>query len=383
MTNLCAECKGKCLCGRPRCPIVSRFHASLQVRPSDSYMGGAPSVFIGSHGYPQVKGGPLLIDESDTPPEWIRRGYTIDDIVNVRARTIRGTSPALQITDPLQEIALSSSPLDVEVAFTRPVAFDLTFDGILAPVGLNGDIRRLEVLDNARVERPVDRITSDTDLHAAEGIELLYRDGVDVYHINQLFSAGLLGVKRRMVPTRWSITAVDDMLSERLKQRVSRYSPLEQIEVFASSLHANRIACLLIPGSWQYEMVEIWERQSLWAGDTDTILRDGEGRNRKNTYSPLAGAYYSARLAALEHLDRVQRCARVLVVRRITRDYWAPLGTWVVREAVRAAMAKTPHRCETVPAATECVTQFLGTGKWFTNSSLIQEIQAQKTLFEF
>ncbi|WP_281175222.1 hypothetical protein [Methanogenium cariaci] len=42
----------------------------------------------------------------------------------------------------MQEIALSAvPPLDVEVAFTRPVAFDLRFDGtITPPVGLSGGI---------------------------------------------------------------------------------------------------------------------------------------------------------------------------------------------------------------------------------------------------
>jgi hypothetical protein len=346
-------------------------------------MGGAPSVFIGSYGYPRVRAGPLLSNESDTPPEWIRRGYSIDEIVGVRARTIRGSAARTDLTHPLQEIALSSRPLDVEVAFTKPVSFDLAFDGTLAPVGLAGDIRRLDVLDNARVERPVERITSDTDLHAAEAIELLHRDGVDVYRINQLLTAGLLGVKRRIVPTRWAITAVDDMLSARMKQRVVRYPPLDHIEVYSAILHANQIVCLLIPGAWQYEMIEIWERRSLWSGETDTILRDGEGRKPKTTYSPMAGAYYSARLAVLEHLERTRKCARVLVARRITPDYWAPLGTWVVREAARAAMAQPPRRCENLQSAVGDISHHLGSEAWLANSSLIHEIQAQRTLSEF
>lgn len=47
----CIRCKGKGLCGLARCPITSRFHAQADVKPSASYQGSAPSVFVGSFGY--------------------------------------------------------------------------------------------------------------------------------------------------------------------------------------------------------------------------------------------------------------------------------------------------------------------------------------------
>jgi len=134
--QLCSQCKGRGMCGLPRCPVMERFHASVRVKPADSYMGGAPSVFVGAHGYPKVAGGPLLIGESDNPEVWVEKAYTIDEIVGVRSRTIRGNAVAASRgADAMQEIALSAVPIDVEVAFTRPVAFDLRFDGTIAPVG--------------------------------------------------------------------------------------------------------------------------------------------------------------------------------------------------------------------------------------------------------
>jgi len=63
----CAECKGKGMCGLPRCPVISRFHAQVAVKPADTYQGSSPSVFIGSYGYPDVRGGPLLINDTDNP----------------------------------------------------------------------------------------------------------------------------------------------------------------------------------------------------------------------------------------------------------------------------------------------------------------------------
>lgn len=214
--------------------------------------GHSSSVFIGSFGYPDVQGGPLLIDDSDHPPDWLARNLRIEDVVGLRARTIRGRSPARQFTGNLQEIALSSRPLDVDVAFSRPVSFAMTFDGTVAPVGFSGEVRRFDVVGSATVERLVDRITSDTDLGATEACVELSRGGNDVYSITKLMTSGLLGRHRHFVPTRWGITAVDDTLSTALKKEIARYPPLEEYRVFSGEVFANRIVCILAPGDWRY-----------------------------------------------------------------------------------------------------------------------------------
>ncbi|MGB4052688.1 MAG: hypothetical protein WBK56_10620 [Methanoculleus sp.] len=378
----CAECKGRGFCGLPRCPIMSRFYAQAPMRSTDHYQGSAPSVFIGSYGYPKVSGGPLMINDADSPPDWIARGLGIEDIVGIRARTIRGTAGPGRLTDNLQEIALSSRPLDVEVQFTKPVAFDLRFDGTIAPIGLTGAIRKMDVLDNARVDRAVDRAASDTDLSATDAFEILHASGTDVYQITQLLTAGLLGRRRRVVPTRWAITAVDDSVSTRLKKKIARYQPLSGIEVFSASLYGNHIVCLLMPGDWRFEMIEVWGTRSLWGGEGETIMQDGEGLT-KSGYSPLAGAYYSARLAVAEYLERERRSARVLVLRNITGEYWAPLGTWVVREATRNAVRGRKIGCVTLPEGVDTASRLLGLSHWLPYSRLIPEIMTQKTLFDF
>jgi hypothetical protein len=380
----CAECKGKGLCGLERCPIMSRFYAQVPVRQSDRYQGSAPSVFVGSYGYPKVAGGPLMINDADHPPDWIARGLAIDDIVGLRARTIRGAGEAKGLSESIQEIALSSKPLDVEVRFIKPVSFDLRFDGTIAPVGLTGAIRKMDVLENARVDRAVDRATSDTDLSATDACELLTASGTDVYRITQLLTAGLLGSekKRRVVPTRWAITAVDDTVSKQLKKKISRYPPLSGIEVFSASLYGNHIVCLLVPGDWKFEMIEVWGKQSLWGDGSETIAVDGEGLT-KSGYSPLAGAYYSARLAVAEYLESVRRSARVLVLRNVTGEYWAPLGTWVVREATRNAMRGQKTQCASLEEGIGLASRLIGFSHWRPHSRLIPELATQKTLFDF
>ena len=376
----CAECKGKGLCGLPRCPIMSRFHAQLSIKPGLDYQGSSPSVFIGSYGYPDMQGGPLLINDSDNPPDWINRNLGMEDIVGIRARTIRGNSGLHAVADNLQEIAISSIPLDVDVAFFKPVAFNLNFDGTVAPVGLTGPVKHMDVIGSARVERAVDRITSDSDVMATDACVALMDADIDVYQITKLMTAGLLGKRRKFVPTRWAITAVDDTLSIQLKKEISRFPPLEEIRLFDGEIYGNRILCILVPGDWKYEMIECWGKQTLWAGDEEVIVQDREGLNKKG-YSPISGAYYSARLAACEYLKSIRRCARVIIIRRISSDYWAPLGTWVIREATRKAMNAPPVVCPSIDVAVNEVSARLGSGSWFGHSTLIPELKTQRTLF--
>lgn len=383
--NLCVSCKGKGFCGLKRCPVISRFYARTQVKPVENYMGESPSVFIGSYNYPAITGGPLMIGESDNPEGWVSKNYSIDDIVSVRSRTIRGNKLLLKQADSVQEIAISQKPVDIEVSFQKPVNFNLRFDGTLAPVGLSGEIKKMDVLDNAYVPRIVDKITSDTDLRATEGMFELYKGGIDVHHIQNALSAGLIGTgkRRKFVPTRWGITAIDDTISRMLKTGAAKYPPLSEILVFSGILHANQIVCLMIPGDFRYEMIEIWEKSSLWAGDSEVVAADGESLKNKREYSPISGAYYSARLAVLEYLTDIRRSARVIVVRRVTGDYWAPLGTWVIREAARLALKNPPVKCDDINEGSELVTKLLGSSSWLSYGNLLSTVKTQKTLFDF
>jgi hypothetical protein len=168
----------------------------------------------------------------------------MEDIIGIRARTIRGRSALHAVAGNLQEIALSAQPLDVVVAFEKPVAFSLNFDGTIAPVGFTGSVKTLEISGNARVERVVDRITSDTDLGATDTCVALKGSAIDVYRISGLMTAGLLGRRRKFVPTRWAITAVDDTLSTHLKKEIARYFPVEEIHLFSAEIFGNRIVCI-------------------------------------------------------------------------------------------------------------------------------------------
>jgi hypothetical protein len=247
---------------------------------------------------------------------------------------------------------------------------------------MTGSLKTLEVIGSARVERAVDRITSDPDLGATEACVALNNDSIDVYQISKLMTAGLLGKRRKFVPTRWAITAVDDTVSTSLKKEIARFPPVEEILFFSGEIFANRIACILVPGDWKYEMIEIWGKHTLWGGEEDVIVQDREGMT-KSGYSPISGAYYSARLAVCEYLKSIRRSARVIVVRSVSSDYWAPLGTWVIREATRNAMGTLPVPCPSLDTAVQHAASVVGSDRWVLHSTLIPELRTQRTLSSF
>jgi len=373
------------MCGLPHCPITARFLRAKTITPIEEYMGATPSVFVGSYGYPAIALHPLMTQDHDHPPDWMASHHSISDIVGIRAETIRGKHAGKErYTLAMQEVALSIKPLDIETRFSKPVSWDVSFGTVITPVGRSGEIARCEVLDNAIVPRIVDKVTSDVDLNATDACQELVQGKTDIYHISQLLSAGLLGREKRrhLVPTRWSITATDDIVAKQLKDTISRYTPINSCQICFAKEYGNAIAMIFIPGAWEYEMVEAWEAGSLWGGEQEYIISDREGK-KKQGYSPIAGGYYASRLAALEYLAQIRRCAQVVVVRYTSRDYWAPLGVWVVREVSRKATEQKPYLCDTPDEAVSIVTALLQRTSWHQYITLIEKAKSQTRLSDF
>ena len=80
--------------------------------------------------------------------------------------------------------------------------------------------------------------------------------------------------------TRWAITAIDDTLSIRLKKEIARYPPIEEIRLFTGEIFGNRIVCTT-RATGNCEMIEIWGRRTLWAGEEEVIVQDQEGMTKK------------------------------------------------------------------------------------------------------
>lgn len=314
---------------------------------SDRLSGDSPpSVFVGSFGYPRVMAGPVAPPEHgdtalmDAPEAW--SGLTLDQIVARRLRLVRGVrpleaaAPGGRYLEDLQEMAMSC----------RPVGAELEFDGAAAPAsgpgpesppfGPVGRISRARY-SGARSERSLEKAYYDRDAPAREAVVELYGAGVPVSSIQKCVSVGMLGRERRLVPTRWSITAVDDALSRELVEGVLDMPLIDGCRVFAHSHLGNAFAVILFPHTWIYEMVEAWH-----AGGGTGFGSDREGPGGIKHPPAIAGAYYAARLGAAEYLSARGVQAGVQVLREIKPEYCIPVGVWQIRQGVREAMAKEP-----------------------------------------
>jgi hypothetical protein len=138
-----------------------------------------------------------------------------------------------------------------------------------------------------------------------------------------------------------------------------------------------------LPRPFSFELVEIWRARSVWA-EEGFIGGDREDAQAKKQYSSLAGGYYAARLAVLEHLAGQGRQAGVLAVREISEAYWAPLGVWVVREVARKAMRSPPARFACLGEAMAEMEKRIKTpaGEWRKEAQILAR-PVQRSLMEF
>ena len=361
-SGLCIQCRGaKLLCGKSRCPILVRWDSMMKTAPMiDRFeLDGAspPGVFVGRFGYPKVFVGPLVppihgdTQILDSPESWV--GHPMEDIVRFRSTLVRGmhrvhvqdVDRGGRIVDQTRELALGTLPADVEVGFTRKPHSRVVLDDNVQPFGPSAPLGRLDI-GNLRVDPNLDRASSDTDLRAKEAVLDLFDHGLPVSKIQRAFSVGAFGLEknRRFVPTRWSITAVDDAIGKDLRESVKTHPLINEIRVYEAIGYDDRFLVVMLPRPWRYELIEAWYPNTLWnpIGRDIVLFGDHEGFEGRTTYASIGGCYYAARLAIGEALDRERRQAATVILRETHPGYIMPVGVWNVREHVREALRRPP-----------------------------------------
>lgn len=338
-------------------------HVDEAVQGDSLFGSTAPSVFVGRSGYPEVSTGILSpvrdrdrAREFRTSGEWYRKGLDIDDVLQYRTGLLnsrRETDVDVGETwegfvGVQREVAIADRPVDVEIGLSTTPNIDLSLDNITTPTGPNAAAKDATLTENPHVPPAVEKTLEDDDWKAQGAMTYLYRRGLDVYEINNVLAVGALGQRenRRLVPTRWSITAVDDAIGNYLRGRIKDNPGIDQVEVRVNAYMGNRYWVILAPGRWEYELVEMKAPGSVWNPATDEEIWVGsahEGYDGRTEYvDETAGAYYAARLGVLEYLAERGRQAKALVLREVSDEYWAPVGVWQIRESVRNAFDDAP-----------------------------------------
>ncbi len=328
---------------------------------SENFFGPSPSVFIGDFGYPNVFAGPLGAleerDDIDNPVLWIKKDYS--DIIELRSLMIRSKKQQSIFLDnkfrhDMMDLSMAMNSPDIEVGFKKKPSLNISFFSHSQPMGPTGDIEKFRVAENPKIPRQIESIVQD-DLKANESVFSLYNEGMDVYKITSILSSGALGLKRRLVPTRWSITAADDMIAKSLLKEIREFREIDDILVFESDHLDNHFLIMLMPGAWEFENFEAWPRGSFWS--PDGIEQEYEPFAGRKAYAEKqAGGYYASRLAVAEYLHKIRRQSRVLAIREVREGYSVPLGVWQVRENVRDALRREPQKFQEMKSAVAYIT---------------------------
>ena len=347
-------------CGRTFCPIIAKSRAMFKVKDKivgDNFSGSSPAPFVGHHSYPNVNVGILSPNEVsedawiyDAPKHWAKHNFQIQELVDYRSSLINSrfrmnVYKKDRFLETSQEVGMASKPVDVEFNLKQKPKFKLNTDAYHAPTGPNAELKKVKITENPKIDYKVDKVVSDTDLKAKEGIEYLYEHGFDENFLTKVLSVGTLGVKRnrKLVPTRWSITATDDMLAKHLLAKIKDY-PEGDYKVYFSGYLGNYFVIMTFPEVWSYELFESYAPNAEWNISNEYKYNtDYESYEGRKTYAEnCGGGYYASRLPIIEKLDSMKRQASVLCLRFITGEYSIPLGVWVVRESVRRTMETKP-----------------------------------------
>jgi hypothetical protein len=402
---VCLACRSaKLLCGKPSCPILlkARVFTKIKARLDTSEIIGdsPPSAFVGRFGYPKVSFGPMIPPVEgetsiyDTPERWLR--FSFDRIIEYRSLLIRGKERAHVgearephgLLEQLQITMLSSRPVASQMLLKKPPFPVLTVNEDSPPFGPSGTLLKYGFSPGSS-DRRVEKAHYDRDLKAVDAVCQLYEGGLPVSRIQKAFSVGMFGVakNRKMVPTRWSITAVDSNLSLWLLDRVKQFPTLDEFRVFSYDHLNNRYFIMLIPANYSYEWIEAWFPNTVWnqGGSSPEVMGDFEPYWGRTTYAAPGGCYYSVRLATAEYLASQRRQATVLALREIYPGYLLPLGVWTVREAIRAAMNSAPVVFDNFEAAFDHILSGFQIRReyWIHASTIIKEMLHQRKISDF
>jgi len=358
-----------------------------------------PSIFVGRYGYPKVRIGPMIpplhgdttiLDRTELWP-----GKSLEEIVNYRLSLVLGTmnvnvhETSGRYLENMQELSISEKPAETEATFeTKPTAdvkiqeeFRLDYEG--TPFGPTAPLRSFKVASHS-VDKRIESVYYDMDLGAVEAMMKLYRHGVEMSIIQRVFSMGMLGMKkkRKLVPTRWSISATDDIISGILVKEIRKNPSIDLFEVTWYSHLDNHYSVILIPhDQWIFEMIESW-----FTGQGQVVIgtdnEDGRGLNHNPA---IAGAYFAARLAVVEHLAYRRKKAGAIVLREIHPNYVIPVGVWQIREGIREALKKPTQRYEDFDSAlsSACSYMSLSKNELTQKSRLCKNLKSQTRISDF
>ena len=385
------------ICGQINC----KKHSFLfeNIRKISEFSGSSPpEVFIGKWNYPHVNVGILSPNEGgntellSSQELWHKQRLSIPQIISLRSKLIygRNQSNVKKVLSPetkskflsaLQEVAMTSKSISLEFKLKKGIQRNFENDNYTPIISNAAQVQSVRLEENPIISKKVDQLATDTDALATTALLELERNNIPTSTIIKILSAGLIGkgTARKLVPTRWAITAVDDTLSKDKLEKIKYFQEISEIQLFSAEYLGNHYEFLLLPDKFSFEVIEInqtsldsWHDYEMFFG-------------RKNYASSVTGAYYANRLALCEYLEKIRRQASCLVFREISPEYTQSMGVGVLRQISREAFKNNPEKFNTLEEAFSRIQSRLKIPiSTFTSSSkLLKNYGKQKKLLEF
>ena len=351
------------VCGKIDCKI-HEFGLGKIKRVTEFSGSSPPEVFIGKWNYPNVYVGILSPQEKgdtrllSSQEIWHERRLSIPEILSLRNKLILGRTQTnvklaqnkqnKQFLSSMQEVAMTSKSISAEFKLEQSIQTNTENDSHIPLIKNTANIKSVRLEENPVIEKRVDYLVNDTDAKATTAILELEKSHIPTSTIIKILSAGLLGksTTRKLVPTRWSITAVDDALSKEKLKRIKLNNEISNFLVFTAEYLGNHYEFLLLPEKFSFEVIEINSTmpENSWQ-DHESFL------GRKNYAASVTGAYYANRLALTEYLEKQQKQASCLVFREISEEYTQSMGVGVLRQISREAFTKQPEKFNSLTEA--------------------------------
>src|SRR3989344_1001926 len=326
----------------PKLKITKNFKQQFQ--------GSSPAPFIGRFGYPQVSIGILSpqfsgdMENYASPRLWSTNNTKIDEIAAnryslVNSKELHGINNLKgRFLEMVQEVGMGKQS-EVEIILKKLPKLSLRSEREIIPYGPAADIQKARITANTKIDLKIEKVIRDIDLKSVPALTSLYQKGFEEAALSKLLSVGTLGLKknRKLVPTRWSITATDDIIGKELICEIKEYPPGEYQAYFGGGW-GNYYLLLFFPEVWSYELFETYLSSPVnpWSKQGYRYSTDYESYQGRKIYAEeTAGGYYAARISILEKMKQNKRQASCLALRFITSAYNVPLGVWICREAAR------------------------------------------------
>ena len=364
-----------------------------------------PAIFIGSKlSYPKVNVGVLSSTSLNpyswifnSPNHWTKEGMSISQIVDLRGHLINSrfqtrvseVRKSRKNIRTIQELGMSSLQADVEVRVEKKPFGVMTFDKENLPLAKSAKLREFKILSNPKISQPVEKVYYDSHLKSSEALRYLYDKGYDEHALTQIISIGATGMakNRKFVPTRNSITAVDDNIGKYLLDRIKILETIDSYFVYFGGHLGNYYIILMTPDVFSYELFELSLGDGGFVKGVSTDYESFSGR--KEYASETAGGYYASRLSTIQKLYSMKKQASALVIRLTLPEYNIPLGVWVCRNSSRKSLESEPRVFSTLEEALDYVRIFIvkhfkvNLGGIFSRSLLIKNSKYQSKLTKY